>query len=62
MTKRERRKAAADIAARVKKSRAKSQNKGHDHGQGTRNQKDAAGEYNALGKMIMAKRNINYHG
>ena len=62
MTQRERRKAAADIAARVKKSRAKSQNKGHDHGQGTRNQKDAAGEYNALGKMIMAKRNINYHG
>lgn len=62
MTRKERRKAAADIAARVKKTRAKELSKGLDRGQWMRKQKDAETEYNALGKMIMAKRNVNYHG
>ena len=58
MTRKERRKAAADIAAQMKKTRRKGTNRGHDRAASGRAQK---GNPMDLGKRIMAARNANYH-
>ena len=60
MSRKQRRKAAADIAARVKKARGKGSNKGYDRAASAKFQKGSAA-YAALGKRIMASRNANYH-
>ena len=59
MSRKQRKKAAADIAARVKKSRRKTANRGYDSVNQAKKAPDAA--YAALGKRIMAARNANYH-
>ena len=59
MSRKQRKKAAADIAARVKRSRRKTANRGYDSVNRTKKAPDAA--YAALGKRIMAARNANYH-
>ena len=59
MSRKQRKKAAADIAARVKKSRRKNANRGYDSVNQAKKAPDAA--YAALGKRIMAARNANYH-
>ena len=61
MSRKERRKATADIAARVKKTRSKRANRGYDHASNPRFGKNSGSTYNALGKRIMASRNANYH-
>ena len=61
MSRKQRRKTAADIAAQVKKYRRKGANSGYDRVSNPRKQKDSASTYNALGKRIMATRNANYH-
>ena len=60
MSPRQRRKAAADIAAQVRKKRRKGANSGYDLMLNRRPQKDSRSVYNALGKRIMAARNANY--
>ena len=60
MSRKQRRKAAADIAARVKKARGIGSNKGYDRAASAKFQKGSAA-YAALGKRIMASRNANYH-
>ena len=60
MSRKQRRKAAADIAARVKKARGIGSNKGYDRAASAKFQKGSAA-YAALGKRIMASRNVNYH-
>ncbi len=60
MSRKQRRKAAADIAARVKKARGNGSNKGYDRAASAKFQKGSAA-YAALGKRIMASRNANYH-
>ena len=60
MSRKQRRKAAADIAARVKKARGMGSNKGYDRAASAKFQKGSAA-YAALGKRIMASRNANYH-
>ena len=62
MSPRQRRKAAADIAAQVRKKRRKGANSGYDLMLNRRPQKDSRSVYNALGKRIMAARNANYKG
>ena len=61
MSRKQRRKAAADIAARVQKTRRKGANRGYDRVTKPRPAKDSGNAYNALGKRIMAARNANYH-
>ena len=61
MSRKQRRKAAADIAARVQKTRRKGANRGYDRATKPRPAKDSGNAYNALGKRIMAARNVNYH-
>jgi len=61
MSRKERRKAAADIAARFQKTRRKGANRGYDHASQSVPAKDSDKSYNALGKRIMAARNANYH-
>jgi len=61
MSRKQRRKAAADIAARVQKTRRKGANRGYDRATKPRPAKDSGNAYNALGKRIMAARNANYH-
>ena len=61
MSRKQRRKAAADIAARVQKTRRKGANCGYDRATKPRPAKDSGNAYNALGKRIMASRNANYH-
>ena len=61
MSRKQRRKAAADIAARVQKTRRKGANRGYDRATKPRSAKDSGNAYNALGKRIMAARNANYH-
>ena len=61
MSRKQRRKAAADIAARVQKTRRKGANRGYDRATKPRPAKDSGNAYNALGKRIMASRNANYH-
>ncbi len=61
MSRKQRRKAAADIAARVQKTRRKGANRGYDRVTKPRPAKDSGNAYNALGKRIMAARNVNYH-
>ena len=61
MSRKQRRKAAADIAARVKKARGMGSNKGYDRAASAKFQKGSAA-YAALGKRIMAARNANYKG
>ena len=61
MSRKQRRKAAADIAARVQKTRRKGANHGYDRATKPRPAKDSGNAYNALGKRIMAARNANYH-
>ncbi len=61
MSRKQRRKAAADIAARVQKTRRKGANRGYDRASKPRPAKDSGNAYNALGKRIMASRNANYH-
>ena len=60
MSRKQRRKAAADIAARVKKARGMGSNRGYDRAASAKFQKGSAA-YAALGKRIMASRNANYH-
>ena len=60
MSRKQRRKAAADIAARVQKTRRKGSNRGYDRAASAKFQKGSAA-YAALGKRIMASRNANYH-
>ncbi len=60
MTPQQRRKAGADIAARVKAARRKSANKGYDAVANGKPQKDPDETYRALGKRIMASRNPNF--
>jgi len=59
MSRKQRRKAAADIAARVKKYRRKAANSGYDAALRAKKNPDDA--YAALGKRIMETRNANYH-
>ena len=61
MSRKQRRKAAADIAAKVQKTRCKGANRGYDRATKPRPAKDSGNAYNALGKRIMAARNANYH-
>lgn len=61
MSQKQRRKAGADIAARVRKARRKGADRGYDRASKSRPQKDSGVTYNALGKRIMAARNANYH-
>ena len=61
MSRKQRRKAAADIAAKVQKTRRKGANRGYDRATKPRPAKDSGNAYNALGKRIMASRNANYH-
>ena len=61
MSRKQRRKAAADIAARVQNTRRKGANRGYDRATKPRPAKDSGNAYNALGKRIMAARNANYH-
>ena len=61
MSRKQRRKAAADIAARVQKTRRKGANRGYDRVTKPRPAKDSGNAYNVLGKRIMAARNANYH-
>ena len=61
MSRKQRRKAAADIAAKVQKTRRKGANRGYDRATKPRPAKDSGNVYNALGKRIMAARNANYH-
>ena len=61
MSRKQRRKAAADIAAKVQKTRRKGANRGYDRATKPRPAKDSSNAYNALGKRIMAARNANYH-
>ena len=60
MSRKQRRKAAADIAARVKRARGNGSNRGYDRAASAKFQKGSAA-YAALGKRIMACRNANYH-
>ena len=60
MSRKQRRKAAADIAARVKKARGMGSNRGYDRAASAKFKKGSAA-YAALGKRIMASRNANYH-
>ena len=60
MSRKQRRKAAADIAARVKRARGNGSNRGYDRAASAKFQKGSAA-YAALGKRIMASRNANYH-
>ncbi|MER2183590.1 MAG: DUF2213 domain-containing protein [Clostridia bacterium] len=62
MNRKQRRKAAADIAAQVRKNRRKAANRGYDRVMNPRIQRDSRSVYNALGKRIMAARNANYKG
>ena len=61
MSRKQRRKAAADIAARVQKTRGKGANRGYDRVTKPRPAKNSGNAYNELGKRIMAARNANYH-
>ena len=60
MSRKQRRKASADIAARVRAARRKGANRGYDSTCHARGQKDSVDSYKALGKRIMAARNPNY--
>ena len=57
----QRRQAGKDIAAGVKKTRSKGANRSYQQERARRPQTDSSSAYNALGKRIMAARNVNYH-
>ena len=60
MSREQRRKACADIAARVKAARRKGSNRGYDTASQGKGRKEPEVSYAALGKRIMAARNPNY--
>ena len=57
----QRRQAGTGIAAGVKKTRSKGANRSYQQERARRPQTDSSSAYNALGKRIMAARNVNYH-